>query len=90
MTFEGYLRTIKDRTGLGPDDFVRLAADRGLTGPAVKAGDVIRWLAADYGLGRGHAMAIVAVLKGTAPAGVVTPARPAGAPPPRPPPAGGP
>jgi hypothetical protein len=37
-------------------------------GDNVKAGDVIAWLAADYGLGRGHAMAIVAVLKGAMPA----------------------
>jgi hypothetical protein len=63
MSFQGYLNSIKAKTGLDPDDFVRLAAERGLTGRDIKAGDVIAWLAADYGLGRGHAMAVVAVLK---------------------------
>jgi hypothetical protein len=69
MSFQGYLDTIKAKTGLDPDDFVRLAAERGLTGRDIKAGDVIAWLSTDYGLGRGHAMAIVAVLKGAIPAG---------------------
>jgi hypothetical protein len=65
MSFQAYLDTIKEKTGLGPDDFVALAAEKGLAGPGLKAGAVIDWLAADYGLGRGHAMAIVAVLKQT-------------------------
>ena len=63
MSFDGYLRTIESRTGLGPDDFRRLAAQRGLLEGKVKPGEVIAWLAEDYGLGRGHAMAIVAVLR---------------------------
>jgi hypothetical protein len=68
MSFQGYLNTIKARTGLGPDDFRRLVAERGLDAPATKAGAIIAWLAEEYGLGRGHAMAIVAVLKGHGPA----------------------
>ncbi|GAA4465534.1 DUF4287 domain-containing protein [Phytohabitans houttuyneae] len=67
MSFQGYLNTIKARTGLGPHDFRRLAAERGLDRPGTKAAAVIAWLAEEYGLGRGHAMAIVAVLKGEAP-----------------------
>jgi len=64
MSFNGYLTTIESRTGLGPDDFRTLAAERGLLeGGRVKPGDVIAWLARDYGLGRGHAMAIVAILR---------------------------
>ena len=63
MSFQAYLDTIKEKTGKGPDDFVALAADKGLLGPTVKAGDIVAWLAEDFGLGRGHAMAIVAVLK---------------------------
>jgi hypothetical protein len=31
--------------------------------PGVKAGAVVAWLRADFGLGHGHAMAIVALLK---------------------------
>jgi len=64
MSFNGYLNTIKSRTGLGPDDFRTLAAERGLlAGGQVEPGEVIAWLAKDYELGRGHAMAIVAVLR---------------------------
>jgi Domain of unknown function (DUF4287) len=72
MSFQGYLNTIRAKTGLGPDDFRRLAAERGLDGPATKAGAIIAWLAEEYGLGRGHAMAIVAVLKGHAAADRMT------------------
>jgi len=64
MSFDGYLRTIESRTGLGPDDFRTLAAERALLKDGqVKPSEVIAWLAKDYGLGRGHAMAIVAVLR---------------------------
>ena len=64
MSFNGYLKTIESRTGLGPDDFRTLAAERGLQeAGTVKPGEVIAWLAEDYGLGRGHAMAVVAVLR---------------------------
>jgi hypothetical protein len=38
-------------------------AERGLDGPAVKAGQIVDWLKEDHGLGRGHAMALVHVIK---------------------------
>ena len=57
MTFQAYLDTIKEKTGLGPDEFLELAKERGLLVPGVPAAPVIAWLEADYGLGRGHAMA---------------------------------
>jgi len=46
-----------------------LAAQKGFTkggkiAPNVKAGDIVQWLKADFGLGHGHAMAIYALLKG--------------------------
>ena len=46
-----------------------MAAAKGFTGasglaPGVKAGAIVDWLKADFGLGLGHAMAIVALLKG--------------------------
>jgi hypothetical protein len=64
MSFTGYLTTIESRTGLGPEDFRTLAAERGLLEDGkVNPGEVIAWLAEDYELGRGHAMAIVAVLR---------------------------
>ncbi|MCS0498521.1 DUF4287 domain-containing protein [Protaetiibacter mangrovi] len=63
MSFQAYLDNIEDKTGLTPRRFVELAAERGLDQPGVKAGAIVEWLAADYGLGRGHAMALVHVIQ---------------------------
>lgn len=69
MSLEGYLRNIQAKTGLAPADF-RLAAEQqgfavaGKLRDGVKAGAIVDWLKRDYGLGHGHAMAIVALLKG--------------------------
>jgi len=41
MSFQAYLDTIQDKTGKGPEEFRALAAARGLTGPGLKAGDVV-------------------------------------------------
>ena len=69
MSFQGYLDNIQAKTGKTPADFRALAAEKGFTEgaglkPGVKAGEIVAWLKADYGLGHGHAMAIVALLKG--------------------------
>lgn len=69
MSFQAYLDNIQAQTGQSPADFRRLAADKGYLADGklrgdVKAGTVIDWLKADFGLGHGHAMAIVALLKG--------------------------
>ena len=69
MSFQAHLDTIKARTGLGPEDFRRLAEERNFTQRGAltadtKAGAVVQWLKEDYGLGHGHAMAIFALLKG--------------------------
>ena len=63
MSFQAYLDTIEDKTGKTPRELLALAAAQGFEGPAVKAGAVIDWLKTDYGLGRGHAMALVHVIK---------------------------
>jgi hypothetical protein len=63
MSFQAYLDAIEDRTGKTPRQLVEEARSRGLAGPAVKAGDVIAWLKDDYGVGRGHAMALVHVIR---------------------------
>ncbi len=63
MSFQAYLDNIEDKTGLTPKQFIRLAAEKGYDDPATKAGVIVAWLAADYGLGRGHAMALVHVIK---------------------------
>lgn len=61
MSFQAYLDTIEEKTGLTLRQLVALAAQKGF-GPSTKAGEIVAWLAADYGLGRGHAMALVHVI----------------------------
>ena len=63
MSFQAYLDTIEDKTGLTPREVLALAHERGLDVEPVKAGAIIDWLKEDFGLGRGHAMAIVHVVK---------------------------
>jgi len=72
MTFQAYIDHIKQKTGKGPSEFKQLAAKKGWMEdgklrPDVKASLVVTWLKADFSLGHGHAMAIVAVLKGGSP-----------------------
>ena len=69
MSFQGYLNTIKEKTGKGPDDFRKLAEKKGFVtkgkiNTGVKAGDIVKWLKEDFELGHGHSMAIYALLKG--------------------------
>jgi len=61
MSFQAYLDNIEDKTGLTPRQFIDLAEAKGF-GPGTKAGEIIAWLGEDYGLGRGHAMALVHVI----------------------------
>ena len=63
MSFQAYLDTIEDKTGLTPRQLLEIAETKGLAGPDVKAGEILEWLKADYGLGRGHGMALVHVIK---------------------------
>ncbi len=69
MSFQTYLKNIKEKTGKNSADFRKLAAQKGLTDSdkikdGVKAGEIVQWLKEDFGLGHGHAMAIYALLKG--------------------------
>lgn len=63
MTFAAYLSNIEAQTGVSPDDFIRLATEKGLTKPGTKATAITDWLKAEYNLGHGHAMAIYKLLK---------------------------
>jgi hypothetical protein len=63
MSFQAHLDTIKAKTGKTPDVFISLAMEKGLLEPGVKAGQIVAWLKEDFGLGHGHAMAIVNVFK---------------------------
>ncbi len=62
MSFQAYLDNIEAKTGKTPAEFVALATERGYDANT-KAALIIEWLKADYDLGRGHAMALVHVIK---------------------------
>jgi hypothetical protein len=69
MSFQAYLNTIKLKTGKGPEDFRKLADEKGFSQdqqlkPGIKAGEIVDWLKEEFDLGHGHAMAIYALLKG--------------------------
>jgi len=61
MSFQAYLDAVETKTGLTPRELVERAHEQGF-GPGTKATPIVEWLAADYGLGRGHAMALVHVI----------------------------
>lgn len=61
MSFQAYLDNIETKTGITPRQFIALAEERGF-GPGTKAGEIVAWLGEEYGLGRGHAMALVHVI----------------------------
>jgi hypothetical protein len=63
MSFQAYLDKVEEKTGLTPRELVELAKGKGYDAADVKAGVICDWLKADYDLGRGHAMAIVHVIK---------------------------
>ncbi len=63
MTLKAYLDNIQAKTGKTPQDFRVLAEKKGLLREGVKTGEIVTWLKQDFGLGQGHAMAIVLTLK---------------------------
>ena len=63
MSFQAYLDAVEKKIGLTPRQLIALARDKGFEDPAVKAGVILDWLKTDYGLGRGHGMAMVHVIK---------------------------
>lgn len=69
MSFQSYLNNIQEKTGKSPEDFKKIADQKGLMGngllkKTVKAGEIVEWLKNEYELGHGHSMAIYALLKG--------------------------
>jgi len=55
MSFQAYLDNIKAKTGKTACDFKAMAAEKRLT----QTKDILNWLKTDFGLGHGHAMAIM-------------------------------
>lgn len=69
MSFQAYLDNVEAKTGKSAADLKALAVDEGLAdadglAPGIKPGAIIEWLKRDFDLGHGHAMAIVAYVKG--------------------------
>ncbi len=63
MSFQAYLDAIEDKTGLTPRQLVDIAKGRGYDEASAKAGTILEWLKDEYGLGRGHGMALVHVIR---------------------------
>jgi len=63
MSFQAYLDAVEEKTGKTPRQISDLAAAKGFGDPKVKAGIILDWLKAEFGLGRGHGMALVHVIK---------------------------
>ena len=55
MTYKAYIDNIYAKTGKTPDDYLKMAREKGL----VKYGDLLKWLKTDCGLGHGHTNAII-------------------------------
>ncbi len=72
MSFQAYIDNIYAKTGKTTEDFLEAAKAKGMIGPDVKVMQIVNWLKADYGLGHGHAMAIVLTFKN---AGAIPPSK---------------
>jgi hypothetical protein len=69
MSFQAYIDNIKTKTGKSPEDFKKLAIEKGflvdgVISKNIKATEITNWLKEEFELGHGHAMAIFATLKG--------------------------
>ena len=62
MSFQAYLDNIETKTGKTHQELIDIAHAKGF-GKDTKSGEIIDWLKNDFDLGRGHAMALVTVIK---------------------------
>ncbi|WP_377640324.1 DUF4287 domain-containing protein [Oryzobacter terrae] len=62
MSFQAYLDAVEKKTGRTPQEIVDEAHAKGF-GADTRSGEIVDWLAEAYGLGKGHAMAMVHVVK---------------------------
>ena len=62
MSFQAYLDNIETKTGKTPQELIDIAHAKSF-GKDTKSGEIIDWLKNDYDLGRGHAMALVTIIK---------------------------
>jgi len=62
MSFQAYLDNVEKKTGRTPRELIEMASARGYD-ETTKAGTIVDWLKEDFDIGRGHAMALVHVIK---------------------------
>jgi len=62
VTYKAYIDNVKAKTGKTPEDYLKMAKERGLT----KYVDLLKWLKTDCGLGHGHANAIILYIQNPA------------------------
>ena len=62
MSFQAYLDAIEKKTGRTPQELLDEASARGYDA-STRAQVIVDWLTDDHGLGRGHAMALVHVIR---------------------------
>ncbi|WP_033340816.1 DUF4287 domain-containing protein [Catenuloplanes japonicus] len=62
MSFQAYLDAIEVKTGRTPAALLAEAHERGY-GADTRTAEIVLWLKDDHGLGRGHAMALVHVIR---------------------------
>jgi hypothetical protein len=59
VSFQAYLDNIQAKTGKRPQDIAGMVRGQGLSKPA----EIVAWLKKEFDLGRGHAMAIVSLVR---------------------------
>ena len=62
MTYKAYIDNIYAKTGKTPEDYQKMAKEKGL----VKYSDLLMWLKTDCGLGHGRANAIILYIQNPA------------------------
>jgi Domain of unknown function (DUF4287) len=62
LTYKAYIDNIQAKTGKSPEDFRRMAEQKGLA----KHRELLAWLKNDCGLGHGHANAIILYIRNPA------------------------
>ena len=55
MTYKAYIDNIREKTGKSPEDYRKMAKEKGLA----SYGELLKWLKSDCDLGHGHANAII-------------------------------
>lgn len=62
MSFQAYLDNIEEKTGKTPQELINEAGKKGFN-KDTKAGEILTWLKDTHGLGHGHGMAMVYIIK---------------------------